>query len=372
MESKLSQPNDEALLEIQTIKFENVKVEDAYPEQNDLVYLFKELEELKAQIYIDKETGAITLAGQKKIISRLISYLKNIRIENPNIRWKWCNYLTSYASSLNKFYKEPNVNSKLYIALKELTKYEVSEALKLGANPNARNNEDPILIEAAQFCSCQKIKRLLKAGANPNAKNRYGETAINISSCYHYGERITKLLVKAGADINNQDRYTWHAINWVLGRLPGNEKNELENLVKRILKSGIDVNCTKSNGRTILDDLLSFACNKQDPEKILWLILILKHVDINELNSFFKKNEQSWIAKYFSLMQDIKSKVDVENKRKCEIYDCCSICLNYCIKPFKTICGHAFHQRCLSKWLKIKQECPTCRNLLVENDKEKN
>jgi hypothetical protein len=27
-------------------------------------------------------------------------------------------------------------------------------------------------------------------------------------------------------------------------------------------------------------------------------------------------------------------------------------------------CGHRFHSQCLSRWMAVKMECPTCRRLL--------
>ena len=35
-------------------------------------------------------------------------------------------------------------------------------------------------------------------------------------------------------------------------------------------------------------------------------------------------------------------------------------------KVFKTDCNHLFHEQCLDEWLKIKEECPSCRRIVVD------
>lgn len=41
----------------------------------------------------------------------------------------------------------------------------------------------------------------------------------------------------------------------------------------------------------------------------------------------------------------------------------CPICLETCMEGghLRTDCGHTFHVDCLSTWLQMKGECPTCR-----------
>lgn len=36
-------------------------------------------------------------------------------------------------------------------------------------------------------------------------------------------------------------------------------------------------------------------------------------------------------------------------------------------RVFKTDCNHLFHERCLDEWLKIKEECPSCRRPAINS-----
>ena len=97
----------------------------------------------------------------------------------------------------------------------------------------------------------------------------------------------------------------------------------------------INVGCSRSNGWSALDALLFYACAQSKTERILWLILILKHTSNNQLNTFFKENEKYWIAKYFNLIRDISAKIEEEHKAKFEFYNPCPICLKYIINNIK-------------------------------------
>ena len=39
-----------------------------------------------------------------------------------------------------------------------------------------------------------------------------------------------------------------------------------------------------------------------------------------------------------------------------------------CKKYMKTPCGHSFHIMCLKKWMDIRLECPTCRQVIPQPD----
>lgn len=50
----------------------------------------------------------------------------------------------------------------------------------------------------------------------------------------------------------------------------------------------------------------------------------------------------------------------------------CVICIlplgmeeaNETSKFFKTPCGHRFHKKCLTDWMKEKHQCPVCRKVI--------
>jgi hypothetical protein len=69
-----------------------------------------------------------------------------------------------------------------------------------------------------------------------------------------------------------------------------------------------------------------------------------------------KNNKKSNIYKLNLL--DNNSNIEIE----------CSICLDiinkkYCI----TFCNHKFHNKCIYKWLRIKNTCPICRKIIKSN-----
>ena len=46
----------------------------------------------------------------------------------------------------------------------------------------------------------------------------------------------------------------------------------------------------------------------------------------------------------------------------------CSICLEIINNKYSlTICNHIFHNKCIYQWLKIKNTCPICREILKDN-----
>ena len=47
----------------------------------------------------------------------------------------------------------------------------------------------------------------------------------------------------------------------------------------------------------------------------------------------------------------------------------CPICLECNTKKLcETICGHAFHVKCIKEWLKDHSDCPLCREVLVDKE----
>ena len=44
----------------------------------------------------------------------------------------------------------------------------------------------------------------------------------------------------------------------------------------------------------------------------------------------------------------------------------CVICLSPIIDAYYLSCGHYFHRKCISRWLKKSNNCPTCREPVID------
>ncbi|XP_066276949.1 RING finger protein 24-like isoform X6 [Branchiostoma lanceolatum] len=61
-------------------------------------------------------------------------------------------------------------------------------------------------------------------------------------------------------------------------------------------------------------------------------------------------------------------------KKKCSSNETCAVCL----EDFKLMeeiglcpCGHAFHRKCISKWLEIRNTCPMCNSQVKQQASER-
>ena len=55
---------------------------------------------------------------------------------------------------------------------------------------------------------------------------------------------------------------------------------------------------------------------------------------------------------------------------ECDTSDECAICFGpYIVGTYRSHlpCGHMFHQKCMTRWLGVKQTCPLCRLKLNES-----
>ena len=48
--------------------------------------------------------------------------------------------------------------------------------------------------------------------------------------------------------------------------------------------------------------------------------------------------------------------------------DNCVICLSPMINAYYLACGHYFHKKCITKWMKRQNTCPTCRELIFDTN----
>ena len=46
----------------------------------------------------------------------------------------------------------------------------------------------------------------------------------------------------------------------------------------------------------------------------------------------------------------------------------CVICLNPMISAHYLSCGHYFHKKCINRWIKKNNTCPTCREVVIDVD----
>ena len=84
------------------------------------------------------------------------------------------------------------------------TLQQIEEAIKDGANINARNDdqETPLMLAAWSNSDPEVITALVKAGAQVNEKDKVGDTPLMFATTSNSNPDVTAALVKAGADIN--------------------------------------------------------------------------------------------------------------------------------------------------------------------------
>lgn len=83
---------------------------------------------------------------------------------------------------------------------------DVSSLLSLGANVNARNDEEktPLIIATEIHGNIAMLLKLMKKGAAVNAQDEFGRTAL-IYATLNKDHPAMKTLIKNGADVNIQD-----------------------------------------------------------------------------------------------------------------------------------------------------------------------
>ena len=87
---------------------------------------------------------------------------------------------------------------------------EVRQALKDGANPNAKTDYGVTALQSAASSysgtgAAEKIKVLLDAGADVSPQDRYGRTAL-MNAAWESGAAAVKVLLSAGAELNVRDQ----------------------------------------------------------------------------------------------------------------------------------------------------------------------
>jgi ankyrin repeat protein len=117
--------------------------------------------------------------------------------------------------------------------------------LKRGADPNAKNNDDSTPLHIAAYHGhVEIVKLLLKRGADPNTKNNKGRTPLH-DAAYRGRVEIVKILLERGADPNAKDNDGWTPLHWAA-------YNGHVEIVKILLERGADPNAKNNKGRTPL------------------------------------------------------------------------------------------------------------------------
>lgn len=125
----------------------------------------------------------------------------------------------------------------------------VIEAIKSGANVNAKDNGDyTALMWAAGKGHTETVNALIKAGADVNAKNKLGMTALIWAALNIHTENIhtetVNALIQAGANVNAKDETGWTTLMWEAG-------GGYTETVNALIKAGAD-DLTDNDGKTAL------------------------------------------------------------------------------------------------------------------------
>ena len=138
----------------------------------------------------------------------------------------------------------------------------VIEAIKSGANVNAKDNDGfTALILAAVFGHTEIVKALIQAGADINAKNNDGWTALMVATIRGNTETV-KALIQAGADVNAKNHKGETALMWAAWR--GRTEN-----VNALIEAGAD-DLTDNEGKTAL--IHAAKSERGNPETVNALI----------------------------------------------------------------------------------------------------
>ena len=142
-------------------------------------------------------------------------------------------------------HKKIGLNRDLMMAASDRNLRWVNDLLVLGADPNAINDSNGLVVFDTALDSPQIAQALLDHGADINAKHREGKTALMRKS---FGGELAavKFLLDHGADVNARDDDGRTAII-------GYHKGNLQ-VMQLLLDHGADVNAKDWLGRTALYD----------------------------------------------------------------------------------------------------------------------
>ena len=129
------------------------------------------------------------------------------------------------------------------------TAQQVTDAIKVGANVNAKDDDDrtALMFAARDNDNPEVIAALIKAGADiNNSKNDHGGTVLMFAAAANKNPEVTAALINAGADINAK------ANDGTTVLMLAAANNENPEVIAALIKAGSDINAKNNKGETVL------------------------------------------------------------------------------------------------------------------------
>ena len=152
---------------------------------------------------------------------------------------------------------------------------EVQQAIKAGADVNARNDNGstPLMYAAMSNINSEVVSVLIKAGADVNAKDSTGVTPLLVAAGANTISEVVSVLIKAGANVNAR------ADNGTTPLMIAVRYSTNTEVLSVLIKAGADVNAMTDDGST---PLLFAALFNTNPDVVS--VLIKAGADVNARN----------------------------------------------------------------------------------------
>lgn len=182
----------------------------------------------------------------------------------------------------------------------------LKEALRLGADPNARNAEGKTVLEIAVVGVLpDAVSTLLEHKADPNVKDRQGDTLLMKVGIFQNPTEadkleVTKRLVEKGADVNATNAYGDNVLSTLIN---------LPTIVEYLVEHGAKIDLQDEQGRTalyrateaneieVVKVLLKLGANPND-ERTIWATMHYGSDDVRKVMLSapkFDKKSPMWV-----------------------------------------------------------------------------
>jgi ankyrin repeat protein len=108
----------------------------------------------------------------------------------------------------------------------------------------ANGNLDRTMVDAAFVCDFVRVRELLRLGADPNARDEQGRTPL-FSAVLGGAVGLVGLLLESGADPNARDQDGWTALHFAA-------QEHLPEMARLLMARGADVNARDQEGNSVL------------------------------------------------------------------------------------------------------------------------